>query len=401
MILVGIDVASEKHDVAIVTERNLSKPLSYFTIPNREPGYKKLLGEIERAKKLFPDDKVRIGLESTGAYSVGLTEYLAKIYEDSVVLINPVLTSMFELSIHVHYAKTDKTDALGICKFLAGNQDIRPYAVVSYHTRQLRSLSRERNKINKRINQDVNRLKGLLHIAFPEFLSKKHDTMGLFELEFLKRYPTAESIKDMEPEDLRRSLKEVKYLRISLDKASKLVESAKASVGSGCLGDGIIIQTTAERIELFHDQKKRIDKEIVKIMQEDCPYLLTIPGIGAVTLGTIVGEIGDVRNYHGSDSIVALAGLNPIVYQSGNYNAMHTRISKKGSSYLRNAIYMATMTMFREKTEPIYSFVKKKRAEGKKKICSFDHGARKLVNILFSMMKNKQGFIDKAASTNS
>lgn len=136
-------------------------------------------------------------------------------------------------------------------------------------------------------------------------------------------------------------------------------------------------------------------------MKEDYPYLLTIPGVGAVTLGTIVGEMGDVSNYHGSDSIVALAGLNPIVYQSGNYNAVHTRISKKGSSYLRNAFYMAAMTMFREKTEPIYSFVKKKRAEGKKKVCSFDHGARKLVNILFSMMKNKQEFRNGKAAANS
>ena len=249
------------HGKRVATERNLSRPLSSFTIPNRESGYKKLLGEIEKTKKLFPDDKVRIGLESTGVYSVGLAEYLAKFYGVSVILINPVLTSMFELSIHIHHAKTDRTDALGICKFLAGNQDIRPYAVVSYHTRQLRELSRERNKINKRINQDVNRLKGLLHIAFPEFLSKKHNTLGFFELEFLKRNPTAESIKDMQPEDLRKSLKDVRFLRISLDKARKLIEAAKACVGSRSLCDGIIIQTTAERIELFHDQKKRIGLE--------------------------------------------------------------------------------------------------------------------------------------------
>ena len=102
----------------------------------------------------------------TGVYSMALTDYLATRYEGSVILINPILTSMFELSCHVHYAKTDKTDARGICKFLSKNEDIRPYAIVSYHTRQLRALYRERTKLNKRLNQDINRLKRQLRISF-------------------------------------------------------------------------------------------------------------------------------------------------------------------------------------------------------------------------------------------
>ena len=155
MILVGVDVASEKHDVSIM--RDTGEVIrDNFTVPNKESGYKKLLDEIEKAEKLYPSDKVRIGLESTGVYSMSLTEFLATHYEDSVILINPILTSMFELSCHVHYAKTDKTDARGICKFLSKNEDIRPYAIVSYHIRQLRALYRERTKLNKRLNQDIN-----------------------------------------------------------------------------------------------------------------------------------------------------------------------------------------------------------------------------------------------------
>jgi len=97
MILVGVDVASEKHDVSIM--RDTGEVIrDNFTVPNKESGYKKLLDEIEKAEKLYPDDKVRIGLESTGVYSMSLTEFLATHYEDSVILINPILTSMFELS---------------------------------------------------------------------------------------------------------------------------------------------------------------------------------------------------------------------------------------------------------------------------------------------------------------
>ena len=117
-----------------------------FTVPNKKSRYKKLLDEIEKAEKLYPSDKVRIGLESTGVYSTGLTEFLATHYVDSVILINPILTSMFELSCHVRYVKTDKTDARGICKFLSKNEDIRPYAIVSYHTRQLLTINLSNGK---------------------------------------------------------------------------------------------------------------------------------------------------------------------------------------------------------------------------------------------------------------
>ena len=231
MILVGVDVASVKHDVAIMRDTGETIKAN-FTIPNNASGYKKLLAEIEKAEKLYPKDTIRIGLESTGVYSAALTEFLAGRFKESVILINPILTSMFELSIHVHYAKTDRTDAQGICKFLSKNQDIRPYAPVSYHTRQLRSLYRERTKINKRINQDSNRLKGMLHIVFPEFLSKKHNTLGLFELEFLSRYPTADSVKKETVKSMTKSLSSVSYIRAGREKIQKIIDTAKNSIGS-------------------------------------------------------------------------------------------------------------------------------------------------------------------------
>ena len=400
MILVGVDVASVKHDVAIMRDTGETIKAN-FTIPNNASGYKKLLAEIEKAEKLYPKDTIRIGLESTGVYSAALTEFLAGRFKESVILINPILTSMFELSIHVHYAKTDRTDAQGICKFLSKNQDIRPYAPVSYHTRQLRSLYRERTKINKRINQDSNRLKGMLHIVFPEFLSKKHNTLGLFELEFLSRYPTADSVKKETVKSMTKSLSSVSYIRAGREKIQKIIDTAKNSIGSTALGDGFIIAETARRILFYRGQIKEINEMIVGLVEKEYSYLLTIPGVGAVTIAGIVGEIGDVRNYHGSDSIVALAGLNPYVYESGNYQATNTRITKKGSSYLRNAIFMAVQSMYLHKAEPIYGYVNRKRKEGKKRICALDHAARKFCNIIFSMMKCKSKFRAETISTKS
>lgn len=389
MILVGIDVASEKHDVCIMRDSG-EVIRENFTVLNKESGYKKLLGEIEKAKKLYKDDSIRIGLESTGVYSIGLTEFLEEKYPGSVILINPVLTSMFELSIHVHYAKTDKNDALGICKFLAKNQDIRPYTPVSYHTKQLRELYRERIKLNKRINQDVNRLKGQLHIVFPEFL-EKHPTIGLFELELISRYPSASSLKKIKPETLLKKLSKVDYLRINLKKATEIIELAKVSIGNENYEDFVVSQV-AKRVMFLKEQIKEITERITEIVKEDYSYLLTINGVGAICIGGIIGEIGDVNNYHGSDSIVALAGLCPYVYESGKYAAQHTRIMKNGSSYLRNALYMAAQSMYLHKANPIYDYVEKKRKEGKSRVCALDHAARKLCNIIFSMMKTKSEF---------
>lgn len=391
MILVGVDVASSKHDVAIMRDDGTIIKEN-LTIPNKEVGYKKLLEQIENAKKLYPDDDVRIGLESTGVYSVALTEFLARIYQDSVILINPILTSMFQLSIQVHYAKTDKKDALGICKFLSKNQDIRPYTQVSYHTKQLRYYYRERIKLNKRINQDINRLKGIIHITFPEFLSKKHETLGKFELEFLSRYPSAYSLKKKKANALAKEISKVKNIKVTAEKAQALITLANSSIAS-CEGEyDFSVKQIVQRIKLYKKQIKEIDEALVFIVKKEYPYLLTIPGVGAVSIAGIVGEIGNVNNYHGSDSIVALAGLNPIVYESGNYKAPHTRISKKGSSYLRNAFFLATQSMYLHKVNPIYDYVNKKRAEGKKKTCALNHGARKLCGIFFSMLKNKQEF---------
>lgn len=297
---------------------------------------------------------------------------------------------MFELSIHVHYAKTDRCDASGICKFLAKNQDIRPYTNVSYHIKQLRELYRERIKLNKRLNQDMNRLKGQLHIVFPEFL-EKHSKLGLFELELISRYPSASSLKKVKADTLFKKLSKVNYLRIDIMKANKIIELAKQSVGNDNYEDFVISQT-ANRIIFLKQQIEQITKKITEIFKENYSYLLTIKGIGAICIGGIIGEIGDVNNYHGSDSIVALAGLCPYVYESGKYQAKHTRITKNGSPYLRNALYIAAQSMYLHKANPIYDFVNKKRKEGKSKICAFDHAARKLTNIIFSMMKTKSGF---------
>ena len=170
MIYVGIDVASNKHDVCIMNE-NGEIYGKKFQIKNTKDEYKKLLNKINDAKKLFNDSIVRIGIESTGVYSSTILNYFSNIENIEVIFINPVLTSMFQLSESVHYAKTDSIDAEGICNYLIDKKNkLFTYTPISYQIQKIKSLYRELVKLNKLITQTSNRLTSLVHIVFPEFL---------------------------------------------------------------------------------------------------------------------------------------------------------------------------------------------------------------------------------------
>ena len=147
MICVGISVASDKHDVCIMNqEGEIFKRI--FTIHNSKTEYKKLLNEIEVAKKFWNDSKVSIGIESTGVYSGTLINYLSKIEAYQIIYINPILTNMFQHSEVIHYAKTDKIDAKGICNFLSEKKKkLYTYTPPSYTMFEITSLRRELNHL--------------------------------------------------------------------------------------------------------------------------------------------------------------------------------------------------------------------------------------------------------------
>ena len=173
---------------------------------------------------------------------------------------------------------------------------------------------------------------------------------------------------------------------------------AESSVGSERMDDGLEIFQCAERVILYRRQKKEIEQRMEEIVEADYPNLLTISGVGAVTVGGIIGEIGNVENCHGSDSIVVMAGLNPKVYESGKEKMGHTRISKIGSPYLRNALFTAAKCMYMHKVKVIHDFVGKKLAEGKKMTCALDHAARKFANIFYTLAKTKQDFVEHSST---
>ena len=398
MIYVGIDVASDKHDFCII--RDTGEPLTSSQFANTAAGYEKLLRTVQKAKELSAemaekewrkdDGLVRIGLESTGPYSPGIYHYLRERFND-VVLINPTLTHMFQMSTKVHYAKTDSIDALGICKYLVTNPVTKTYAEVSYHTQEIRSLYRCIVGLDKRLNKAKSRLLQMLHVTFPE-LKGTEKAFTKAELELLSRYPTPKDMLSTTPKKMAKELGKIPYLHFTEEDAEEIISKAKNTIGTDREYSGFQIQFDAQEILLTEGQKKKAVKRLDVLLKEEYPYMLDIPGAGTISIAGVVGEIGNIDNFHSPDSIVAYAGLAPLVYESGKYKAMRTKITKNGSPYLRNALVMMARCMCQQKQKEMLDFVNGKRREGKSDKCAKDHAARKLCSMLYHKMKHKDAF---------
>ena len=392
MIYVGIDVASSKHDVCIMSNDGEIYGKK-FQIGISKDEYKKLLNKIEDAKKLFKDSNVCIGIESTGVYSSTILNYFSKLKEAKVIFINPVLTSMFQLSESVHYAKTDSIDAEGICNYLIDKKNkLYTYTPASYQIQKIKSLYRELIKLNKLINQILNRLTSLIHVVFPEFLKIFPKIKGKLPLSLLNCYPTPDAYKGKRINTILEFGKKVSKGHFYNNQVELLLEYSKNSVGIYCSSDSLLIRQLSQTLLLFIEQKQEIINELVILTKEECPNLLSIPGIGANTASGIIGEIGNISNFKNADSLLAYAGLDPKVYESGKFKAKSTPISKHGSSYLRNALIQTSRTIVRN-DKTFNDYFNKKLSEGKSYNCSIGHVSKKLVRVIFSILKNNKEFI--------
>lgn len=389
MICVGIDTASDKHDVCIMNqEGEIFKRM--FTIHNNKTEYKKLFNEIESAKKFRNDSKVCIGIESTGVYSETLVHYLSKIEAYEIIYINPILTNMFQHSEIIHYAKTDKIDAKGICTFLSDKRKrLYTYTPPSYTILEMRSLGREINHLNKQINKTVNRLTGMLHVVFPEFFQVFDKVKGSTCLEYLRLFPTPDMI--VKKHSLNDVYKKLDGRGRKIKNLNNLIHFAKETIGHSTKSDAIAISFLASQLQLSYSQKGALIDRMDILATENAMNLTRIPGIGAITACTIMGEIGDISNFRGADSLVAYAGINPMVYQSGKYEAKGLSMSKKGSSYLRNAIILVSRLIV-QYDEKFKTYYEKKRAEGKSYNVAIGHVSNKLTRVIYHILKYNEPY---------
>ena len=204
-------------------------------------------------------------------------------------------------------------------------------------------------------------------------------------------YSTPNSYKGKRAETICKLVLKEGHGRTSIDNIEKIISLSKESIGTYNHSDALLIKQLSSLISIFEEQKKELIEEMTNIIKEHFPKILSIPGIGGNTAAGIIGEIGDISNFHSSDSLLAFAGLNPLVYESGKFKALHTRISKKGSSYLRNALTLVARSIIKH-DETFSKYYLKKRDEGKSYNTAICHVRKKIVRVIYSILKNNNEY---------
>ena len=382
MIFFFIDVASDKHDFFITNELGEVYSKRSITIDNSILGFKKLHKSITEFCEAKNDYKVRIGLESTGFYHLNIIKYLLD-NNFEVMLINPILTNMFKKSKRVHKAKTDNIDSQYICKYLLDTkQDFKPYTITSYHTEGLKSLSRERFCLVEDLRKVKLSIYRVLTQLFPEYLKLFSNVYQGSALNILELYNSPKKLSKAQ-------LNTIASLIHGGCKTSAddVIKAAKNSIGID--SDILSFQLTQliKRLKSLNSEIHEYDSMIKSYVDKINSNILTIPGIGYTTAGIILGEIGDISRFQGPDKLTSFCGLDIEVYESGKFKATNHKISKKGSKYLRYALWQVAKVCWIY--DPIFNkYYLKKKSENKHHFVILGHIEKKLVRVIYSILKN-------------
>ncbi len=391
MIYVGIDIAKDKHDCFFSNSDGevLYQP---FTIKNNTEGYEELYNRICSSSEDL--SKVKIGLEATGHYSYNLLGFLVDKGLTTFV-INPLHTNLYRKSLSLRQTKTDKVDAKTIASMLMSDVNLKSYSDTSYHNEELKSLTRYRfDKVKERakLKQSVSRL---VNILFPE-LEKLVPTLHIVSVyALLSEFPGASMIASAHLTRLTNLLEEASKGQYRKDTAIMIREAARTSIGSNMPAKSLELKHTIKRIQELDTEIDEIEREIKIIMDEINSPILSIPGINYRMGAMIIAEIGDFSRFDSPDKILAYAGLSPSTYQSGQLDSSYSHMEKRGSRYLRYALFNAAKFVCR--WDPTFAaYLAKKRAEGKHYNVAVSHAAKKLVRVIYKLEKSGQAYIKAA-----
>lgn len=389
MFYVGIDVASEKHDCCILNGKR--KIIDSFSFDNSSSGYTFLLASLEK----LPVDEVKIGLEATGIYSENLSVFLRRKGYD-VTTINPLLIKKHQCATTLRKTKTDKADAKGIALFIA-EEGFQPDLPTSYHIQELKSLTRARFSVVQDRSALKNKVKRLVTLLFPELLKEFSDIFGAAATALLKQYPSAAKLAACRCDTLAALLRKSSRGRFGKAKAEYLRQLAKDSIGNHSDARALELKMLLARIDLLSEQILEYDKQIKIIMNQIDSPILTIPGIGYTLGAIIVAEIGDINRFSSPAKLLAFAGLEPSIYQSGKFTPTSGKMVKRGSPFLRWALLQAAG--YTPNYSSIFALYRaKKLSEGKPLAVVRSHIAKKLVRIIYSLLTHSTSFSDQLAA---
>jgi transposase len=387
MVCVGIDVAKDKHDCVILSSEG-EMLANVFTISNSMEGFRCLLQRIRSCSA--QKDNIKVGLEATGHYSYNILGFLLDNGLPTYVL-NPLHTNLYRKSLSLRKTKTDRVDARTIAAMLMSDVDLKPYTDTAYHNEELKSLTRYRfDKVRERakLKQSVSHL---VCILFPE-LEKLVPSLHMVSVyALLDEFPGAAQVADAHLTRLKSLLHDASRGRYGRDMAVELREAARLSIGSKMPAKSLELRHTIRLIRELDAEVEEIEIAIKNIMDELQSPSITIPGIGYRMGAMILAEVGDFSRFDSPDKILAYAGLSPSTYQSGQLTNAYAHTEKRGSRYLRYAIYNATKYVCH--WDPAFAaYLAKKRAEGKHYNVAISHAAKKLVRLIYALEKSREAY---------
>ena len=385
MIYVGIDIAKLNHFAAAISSDGeiLIEP---FKFTNDYDGFYLLLS------KLAPLDhnSIIIGLESTAHYGDNLVRFLIS-KDFKVCVLNPIQTSSMRKN-NVRKTKTDKVDTFVIAKTLMMQDSLRFLTLDDLDYIELKEFGRFRQKLVKQRTRLKIQLTSYVDQIFPElqyfFKSGLHQN-SVYAL--LKEAPTPTAIASVHMTHLAHLLEVASHGHFGKEKARELRVLAQKSVGVNDSSLSIQITHTIEQIELLDSQLFHTELEMANLVTCLHSVIMTIPGIGFINGGMILGEIGDIHRFSEPKKLLAFAGLDPSVHQSGNFQAQRTRMSKRGSRVLRYALINAAHNVVKNNAT-FKAYYDAKKAEGRTHYNALGHCAGKLVRVIWKMLTDEVEF---------
>lgn len=387
----GIDIGKKEHEAGLID--NNGKPIGKsLRFANSKRGSEKLLTFINNHQ--LTKENCVFGLEATGHYWLSIFTYLNKL-GFKVTAFNPLRSDALR-NFFIRKTKTDARDAFLIAQVIRIDMpDATPF--LEEDLLQLKQLERLRYSLVDQSSDIKRKIIALLDQVFPEYEDLFSEVFGTSSSELLKHYPMPEDIQAIDTETLAKFLNDASKNsygeRRAHEKATKIKESAEDTFGINMATDAFRMQIhlLLEQISLLDEQIDELDKKLMKLVDNQNTHLTTINGIGYPTAAVILGEIGSIKRFERPEQLVAFVGLDPAVKQSGNFEASYVKISKRGSPYLRRAIWYAAFSA--SQCDPALSqHYKRLKSRGKSHQVAVGAVARKLTHIIFAILRDQKPY---------
>lgn len=389
----GIDIGKHKHQMVILNETGarVGKP---HALTNTREGFTTCVSLLQQL-----DGPVQVALEATGPYWLALYEHLSGI-GFTLHVFNPLQIHAYRKT-GVRAPKTDRRDAFWIADFLriGGSATVAP---PDKHLLQLRELARFRWNLIDQVGDNKRRVLNVLDRIFPEYETLFSDVFLTSSRQLLKQAASADEIAAFDLSELTALLSASSRGRFGIAKAQDVVNTAKNSVGIRWLADALHLEVACliAQIEFLQTQVEQVDAALAALLEQTTQHLTSIPGIGPVTAATMLGEIGAIRRFASLEKLVGYTGIDAHVHQSGQFTASQMHMSKRGSPYLRRAVWLAA-SVARQFDPELKAYYERKRAEGKHHNIVIGAICRKLLARIFIVLTEQRPYQVRSADANA